>query len=165
MVLADRQHGKAYLKEIVEHHTSGQLKIAPEHTEDHVLRRMGKPGLDDLHDFKVMFDQMNRDAGKQQFLTYYLIAAYPGCSQADMQKLKTYASRELRLNPEQVQIFTPTPSTYASVMYHTGIDPFSGEKLFVEKEIAGKLRQKSVVTDKKTVRQVPVRHTKPRKRR
>ena len=165
MVLADRQHGKAYLKEIVEHHTSGQLKIAPEHTEDHVLRRMGKPGVDDLHGFKTMFDQMNRDAGKQQFLTYYLIAAYPGCSQADMQKLKTYASRELRLNPEQVQIFTPTPSTYASVMYHTGIDPFSGEKLFVEKEIAGKLRQKSVVTDKKTVPRPPVQRARPRKRR
>ncbi|MCD4673873.1 MAG: YgiQ family radical SAM protein [Anaerolineaceae bacterium] len=165
MVLADRQHGRTYLKEIVEHHTSGQLKIAPEHTEEHVLRRMGKPGTADLHQFKAMFDQMNKTAGKKQFLTYYLIAAYPGCSLADMQKLKTYASRELRLNPEQVQIFTPTPSTYASVMYHTGIDPFSGEKLFVEKDLAGKLRQKSVVTNKKHVHRPSSRRSKTRQRR
>jgi len=149
MVLADQKHGRTYLKEIVRHHTSGQMKIAPEHTEDHVLRLMGKPGADDLHDFKAMFDQMNRDAGKKQFLTYYLIAAYPGCTLADMRKLKAYASRELRLNPEQVQIFTPTPSTYASIMYHTGLDPFTGKKLFVEKEIGGKMRQKAVVTEKK----------------
>lgn len=148
MLLADRQYGRQYLQEIVEHHTSGQLKIAPEHTEEHVLRRMGKPGTASLKKFKTLFDDLNQAAGKQQFLTYYLIAAYPGCTLNDMHKLKAFASQHLRLNPEQVQIFTPTPSTYASVMYHTGLDPFTGEKLFVEKDLAGKLRQKLVVTEK-----------------
>ena len=150
MLLADRQYGRQYLQEIVEHHTSGQLKIAPEHTEEHVLRRMGKPGTASLKKFKTLFDDLNHAAGKQQFLTYYLIAAYPGCTLNDMHKLKAYASQHLRLNPEQVQIFTPTPSTYASLMYHTGLDPFTGEKLFVEKDLAGKLRQKLVVTEKQS---------------
>lgn len=164
MLLADREHGRQYLQEIVEHHTSGQLKIAPEHTEEHVLRRMGKPGSAALLKFKEQFEKMNKAAGKKQFLTYYLIAAYPGCTLSDMQKMKAYASRELHLNPEQVQIFTPTPSTYASVMYHTGLDPFTGEKLFVEKDLAGKMRQKNVVTEKQSPRPGPSRPSERRRR-
>lgn len=149
LILSDRDCGYKYLQEVVEHHVSGQMKVAPEHTEPHVLDLMGKPGRDQLLKFKDMFYDLNRKAGKKQFLTYYLIAAHPGCSEDDMKSLKAFASRELKTNPEQVQIFTPTPSTWASVMYYTEKDPFTGNPIFVEKEQGRKERQKTAVTAKK----------------
>lgn len=148
LLLADSASGRAYLKEIVDHHVSGQMKIAPEHSEDHVLARMGKPARSELVRFKQMYDQLNAESGKEQYLTYYLIAAYPGCSEADMRRLKEFAGKTLRISPEQVQIFTPLPSTYAAVMYYTGLDPFTLEPLFVEKDPARRERQKQIVTDK-----------------
>ena len=114
LILNDRKFGPAYLDEIVKHHISGQMKIAPEHTEEKVLKLMGKPGSKKLRAFKDLFDKLNRKTGKQQFLTYYLIAAHPGCDRKDMLKLKEFASKELQLRPEQVQIFTPLPSTYSA---------------------------------------------------
>jgi radical SAM superfamily enzyme YgiQ (UPF0313 family) len=148
MVMADKKNGLSYLKEVVQHHVSGQLKITPEHTDPIVLHMMGKPAVGSLTQFKSAFDRLTREAGKQQFLTYYLIAAYPGCTDRMMRSLKEYATRELHLSPEQVQVFTPTPSTYASVMYYTEKDPFTGEPIFVEKNIQKKTRQKEIVTDK-----------------
>lgn len=138
LLLADREHGHAYLQEVVEQHTSGQLKVAPEHTEDHVLARMGKPGSDQLLEFKQRFDSLSRSARKKQYLTYYMIAAHPGCSEQDMHRLKNFASQKLKIRPEQVQIFTPTPSTYSSLMYYTEMDPFTRQPIFVEKSLAGK---------------------------
>ena len=148
LILADERSGREYLKQIVKHHVSGQLKIAPEHSEAHVLALMGKPGTESLLDFKRSFDRLSKSCSKNQFLTYYLIAAYPGCTAADMQQLKKFTRNKLALNPEQVQIFTPTPSTYAALMYHTGLNPFSGEKIFVEKHPTGKERQKRIATAK-----------------
>lgn len=146
LLLADAEHGEAYLKALVEHHISGQLKIAPEHTHPDVLVRMRKPDRGSLLEFKQRFEALSDEVKKKQFLSYYLIAAYPGCTLEDMQALKRFASHELGVLPEQVQVFTPTPSTYASVMYHTEKDPFTGEPLFVEKNPAAKLRQKDVIT-------------------
>jgi uncharacterized radical SAM protein YgiQ len=146
LILSDEKHGEAYLKELVSHHTSGQLKVAPEHTQPDVLARMRKPGLDKLLAFKQRFDALSDEVKKKQFLSYYLIAAYPGCTLEDMHALKRFASQKLGILPEQVQVFTPTPSTYASVMYHTEKDPFTGEPLYVEKNPAGKKRQKEVIT-------------------
>ncbi len=146
MVLQDQQFGETYLNEIVRHHVSGQLKVAPEHSEKHVLQLMNKPNPDVLKRFKQEFDRLNKQAGKSQFLTYYFIAAYPGSTEKDMRKLHQFISRELNLRPEQVQIFTPTPGTWASVMYYTEIDPFTGEPLFVEKNPGRKERQKRMVT-------------------
>jgi uncharacterized radical SAM protein YgiQ len=146
LLSADRDCGMEYLREVVEHHTSGQMKIAPEHSEESVLRLMGKPSTRTLNEFKTNFDQLSRQAGKPQFLTYYFIAAYPGCTEQEMQKLKTYINRELRITPEQVQVFTPTPSTYASLMYYTEKDPFTSQPLFVEKGLRGKERQKEIIT-------------------
>lgn len=146
MILSDKNHGEAYLRELVTHHVSGQLKVAPEHSQSEVLALMGKPDHGKLLEFKQRFDAINREVGKKQFLSYYLIAAYPGCTQKDMQALKRFASQELDVLPEQVQVFTPTPSTYASVMYYTEKDPFTGENLFVEKNPAAKQSQKEVIT-------------------
>jgi uncharacterized radical SAM protein YgiQ len=149
MVLDDKLYGDEYLKEIVQHHTSGQLKIAPEHSEDKVLNLMGKPGKRYLTDFKNKFYHYSKEVGKNQFLTYYMIAAHPGCTENDMHKLKEFASEKLAISPEQVQIFTPTPSTYSTLMYYTEIDPFTGEKLFVEKDIAKARKQKEIATLKR----------------
>jgi uncharacterized radical SAM protein YgiQ len=148
MILSDQACGDAYLREIVEHHVSGQLKIAPEHTEAHVLEAMGKPGPQALLNFKAQFDALSREAGKPQFLTYYMIAAHPGCTTGDMLRLKKFASEKLHINPEQVQIFTPTPSTYASLMYYTELDPFTLRPIFVEKNPKRKEHQKEIVTRK-----------------
>jgi len=145
MILADRQNGLPYLRELIRHHVSGQMKIAPEHSEGHVLARMGKPGADSLLRFRELFLEMNREEGRRQFLTYYLIAAYPGCTLADMQHLRRFCVDSLRLLPRQVQIFTPTPSTYATLMYWTGQNPWTGESCFVEKTDAGRNRQKEVL--------------------
>ncbi len=149
MVLDDKQYGNEYLKEIVQHHTSGQLKIAPEHSEDKVLELMGKPGKRYLTEFRDKFYQYSKEVGKNQFLTYYMIAAHPGCTESDMHKLKEFTSSKLSISPEQVQVFTPTPSTYSTLMYYTEIDPFTGEKLFVEKDIAKTTLQKNIAVAKK----------------
>lgn len=148
LMLADSAHGDAYLREVVEHHVSGQMKVAPEHTDDHVLSKMGKPGTQCLLAFKDKFDRLSHEAHKPQFLTYYMIAAHPGCTEEDMQRLKVFASQKLQVNPEQVQIFTPTPSTYSSLMYYTELDPFTRKPIFVEKDPQRKERQKMIVTQK-----------------
>jgi uncharacterized radical SAM protein YgiQ len=148
MILGDALCGQAYLQEIVEHHVSGQLKVAPEHTEKDVLDLMGKPGRAPLLKFKDQFDRLSHAVGKPQFLTYYIIAAHPGCSAQDMLRLKRFAREKLHVNPEQVQIFTPTPSTYASLMYYTELDPFTRRPIFVEKDPPRKEHQKDIVTRK-----------------
>lgn len=146
MVLMDGNFGDEYLKELVEHHVSGQLKLAPEHTQPAVLKRMGKPGTGSLLAFKKRFDGLSQVVRKQQFLTYYLIAAHPGCTDGDMLALKEFASQKLGILPEQVQIFTPTPSTYASLMYYTEMDPFTREHIFVEKNTERRAYQKMIIT-------------------
>ena len=146
LLLHDEAHGDDYLDEVVKHHVSGQMKVAPEHTEARVLRAMGKPGPEDLVEFRKRFFEATERAGLPQFLTYYFIAAHPGCTERDMRRLRQFAVEKLELLPEQVQIFTPTPSTYASLMYYTELDPFTGEPLFVEKNFKGKRRQKDIVT-------------------
>ena len=148
LVLEDEQHGDAYLREIAHQHVSGQLKVAPEHSEDIVLSAMGKPGHADLLAFKRKFDQFSKEAGKEQYLTYYLIAAHPGCTDKDMRRLKQFATRELHISPEQVQLFTPLPSTYSALMYHTEMDPFTNKPIFVEKDAGRRERQKRIVTRK-----------------
>jgi len=148
LVLADRKQGAPYLREVVRHHTSGQMKIAPEHSEERVLACMGKPGRETLLPFRDLFRRLTAEAGKEQFLTYYLIAAHPGCTEADMEELRRFASRELAIHPEEVQLFTPAPSTISTLMYHTERDPFSGKGLFVEKTAAGRERQKKILVAK-----------------
>lgn len=146
MVLSDKNNGMTYLKQLVENHVSGQMKIAPEHVEDRVLSLMGKPKQKALRRFKELFTEFNRAAGKKQFLTYYFIAAHPGCEVKDMESLRNFARKELRMKPEQIQIFTPTPSTISTLIYHTGIDPYTGKEVFVERDINRKRIQKNVMS-------------------
>jgi uncharacterized radical SAM protein YgiQ len=148
LIADDKLNGYNYLKEIVNHHISGQMKVAPEHIDDEVLAYMGKPGKQSLVNFKVLFDKLNKESGKNQFLTYYLIAAHPGCKDENMHNLKDFATNVLKMNPEQAQVFTPTPSTYSTLMYYTQMDPKTRKPLFVEKDIIKKERQKNIVIQK-----------------
>jgi uncharacterized radical SAM protein YgiQ len=157
LILQDSAWGGQYLEDLVAHHVSGQLKIAPEHISHPVLEAMGKPANEFLEGFKRRFDAVNKRAGKKQFLTYYLIAAHPGCDLEDMEELKRYSSEILNIRPEQVQIFTPTPSTYSTLMYYTEADPFTGKPLFVEKDAGRKERQKQAVTPKRAPADRPFR--------
>ncbi len=148
LINEDKQYGQEYLKEIVNHHVSGQMKIAPEHTDDKVLKLMGKPDKKTLLDFKRNFENLNKKSGKKQFLTYYLIAAHPGSTMNDMQSLKDFTNKNLKLNPEQVQVFIPTPSTYSTLMFYTEMNPWTKQKVFVEKDQNKKQMQKDIVTAK-----------------
>ncbi len=150
MILADTRSGRLFLKKITADNVSGQMKIAPEHTQPRILTLMGKQNNRHLLEFKELFDRMSRESGKKQFLTYYMIAAHPGCTADDMAALKQFASQKLKTSPEQVQIFTPSPSTWSTLMYHTCIDPFTGEQIFVEKDPRKKELQKRIVTQKKS---------------
>lgn len=145
LVAADHVHGTEYIHCIARHHVSGQIKLAPEHASKQVLNFMGKPGTDSLLAFKKEFEAASRCYGLRQFLTYYFIAAHPGCTLEEMKALKRFATCELHLNPEQVQIFTPTPSTWSTAMYYTGIDPESGERLYVARGAGEKQRQKDIL--------------------
>ncbi|MBN1697486.1 MAG: YgiQ family radical SAM protein [Spirochaetales bacterium] len=144
LVLSDK-NGFAYLEQILRHHTSGQLKLAPEHSEEKVLALMGKTGGTSLTDFMRMFERLAEKDGKKQFLTYYFMAAHPGCTGEDMMKLDRFIRTNLKIRPEQVQIFTPTPSTWSTLMYYTGINPFTCDRLFVEKGMKAVQRQKDVI--------------------
>ncbi|MGD9733884.1 MAG: YgiQ family radical SAM protein [Desulfamplus sp.] len=161
LMFADKKSGIKYLETIVKDHVSGQLKVAPEHTEPHLLEIMGKSDKSFLLDksnamahnsalleFKKRFDTLTQQVDKKQFLTYYLMAAHPGCTLNDMKELKKFATERLHTNPEQIQIFTPTPSSYSTLMYYTGKCPFTGRLLFVEKNIKAKEEQKKAVTQR-----------------
>ena len=146
LVLYDTRSGEDYLKQILAYHTSGQLKVAPEHSEDEVLRLMGKAENRYLLKFKNLFDRLNRILKKKQYLTYYFIAAHPGCTMKNMIELKKFVRNVLRIKPEQVQVFTPSPSTYSTLMFYTGLNPFNNEKIIVEREMGKMEKQKKSIT-------------------
>jgi uncharacterized radical SAM protein YgiQ len=148
LVCADKKYGMPYLEDLVEHHLSGQMKVAPEHVVQGVLEKMAKADISSLPCFRDAFFTLTRQKNKKQFLTYYFIAAHPGCTETDMIRLKSFIKKHLKLTPEQIQIYTPTPSTYSSLMYYTERDPFTGKKIFVEKFAKGKKRQKDIITQR-----------------
>ncbi|MEE8573859.1 MAG: YgiQ family radical SAM protein [Thermodesulfobacteriota bacterium] len=145
MVMADKKNGMGYLEDLVRHHVSGQMKLAPEHSEIKVLKMMNKPGADSLLKFRDLFFKYTKKAGLKQYLTYYLIAAHPGSTEKDMAALRKFAKTKLGLLPEQVQVFTPTPSTYSTLAYYTERDPATDEPCFVEKSEKGRVRQKDII--------------------
>ncbi len=111
-----------YVKELVQHHVGGYLKIAPEHSEDNVLSKMMKPGMGAYDKFKEMFERFSKEAGKEQYLIPYFIAAHPGTTDEDMLNLALWLKKhDFKL--DQVQTFTPTPMAMATAMYHSGKNP------------------------------------------
>jgi uncharacterized radical SAM protein YgiQ len=131
-------HDHKYLKELVQKHTGGHLKVAPEHCSAYVLKQMNKPSIKAFVEFLNIFRHMSK---KEQYLVPYLISSHPGCSYDDMLDLKRFLKKN-NLTVEQVQDFIPLPMTASAAMYHTERNPYTGEKLFVEKTAAGKLKQR-----------------------
>ena len=118
-------HAPEYIKELVQHHVGGYLKIAPEHTESGPLSKMMKPGMGSYDRFKQLFDQYNLEADKKQYLIPYFIAAHPGTSDQDMMNLALWLKRH-GFRADQVQTFYPSPMSTATAMYHSGLNPLKG---------------------------------------
>ncbi len=137
-----------YLRELILNHTSGRLKVAPEHTEDSVLKLMAKPSFALFERLRKEFDNIVRSGKKKCELVPYFISSHPGCSMREMQKLADRPSLK-GLYMDQVQDFTPTPMTTSSVMYYTGLNPKNLEKVFVERDLERKKQQKSFFFKKK----------------
>ncbi len=131
-----------YLKELVLNHTSGRLKVAPEHTEDSVLKLMAKPSFKLFGRLRHEFDRIVRSGGRKCELVPYFISGHPGCGMKEMEKLSRNPDLS-GLYMDQVQDFTPTPMTTSSVMYYTGLDTKNLQKIFVERDIERKRAQKS----------------------
>ena len=143
-----------YFRELVLEHTSGILKVAPEHTEDKVLKLMAKPSFRLFIRLRKEFDSLVRKTGKHCLLIPYFISGHPGCGMAEMERLSENPALE-GIRTDQVQDFTPTPMTTSSVMFYTGIDPNTMEKVFVEKDIERKRKQKSFFFNKKVKKIFP----------
>jgi uncharacterized radical SAM protein YgiQ len=140
--LFDRQ--REYFRELLAHHVGGLLKVAPEHFVDAVTGRMGKPGRQIFERFLEYFRRESLRLGRKQFIVPYLMSGHPGCTLADMAETALTLKR-LGLKVEQVQDFTPTPGTLSTCMYHTGIDPFTGETIHVARTDREKRLQKSLL--------------------
>lgn len=133
-----------FFKELVAHHISGQLKVAPEHCVDRVLKLMNKPPFCEYLAFKDKFDNYTKKIGKEQYLVPYLISSHPGCTLSDAITLAEYLN-SVGYMPEQVQDFYPTPSTKSTCMYYTGIDPDTGEEVYVPKTKEEKALQRALL--------------------
>lgn len=135
--------GKKYLRELMLRHTSGRLKVAPEHTEDKVLYYMAKPSFRLFERLRAEFDKINREEGTHTELVPYFISSHPGCTLQDMRKLASNKSLK-GIWMEQVQDFMPTPMTTSSIMFCTGLDPRTMKEVFVERNPERKKEQKSL---------------------
>ena len=143
--LALRDH--EYIRELVTHHVGGYLKIAPEHSEKNTLSKMMKPSISSYDEFKKLFDKYSNEAGKEQYLIPYFIAAHPGCDEEDMLNLSLWLKKH-RFKPDQVQTFYPSPMALATAMYYSQKNPlekvrYKGEKLNVCKDIDNRRLQKA----------------------
>ena len=154
---------RPYLKELILDHTSGRLKVAPEHTEDHVLEKMGKPSFKLFTVLRREFDRITREAGRRTGLVPYFISSHPGCTMRDMEAL----SRNPALKGiwmDQVQDFTPTPMTASSVMYWSGLDPRDFSPVFTERDLDKKRSQKSFFFKNDSCNKKKSSNIAPRKR-
>ena len=131
-----------YGEELIKHHVSGRLKVAPEHTSSSVLKLMRKPSWEQYERFYHFFEKVNDEAGLRQQLIPYFISSHPGCTNKDMQHLAERC-RQMHYRPEQVQDFTPTPMTLATTMFYTGVNPYTMEPVYVAKTKEEKQKQNS----------------------
>ena len=141
-LLEDR--GSPFLAELVQHHISGQLRVAPEHCVDSVLDFMGKPRIGVYEQFLDRYRRLNERSGKEQFAVPYLMSSHPGCTLADAVALACYLNKK-RAQPEQVQDFYPTPGTLSTCMYYTGIDPRTMADIYVPRDPEEKRMQRALL--------------------
>lgn len=141
-LMADKD--KTFLRELCEHHVSGQLKVAPEHISNAVLKRLGKPAVEVYNKFVQAYKDMNKKIGKEQYLVPYLMSSHPGSTLKEAIELAEYL-RDLGYMPEQVQDFYPTPSTISTCMYYTGLDPRTMEEVYVSTNPHEKAMQRALI--------------------
>ena len=141
-LLAD--NSDEFFRELVEHHVSGQLKVAPEHCSNFVLDKMGKPHIEVYRRFVKKFYKLTGEAGKEQYLVPYLMSSHPGCRLADAIDLALFLKQN-KMHPEQVQDFYPTPGTISTCMYYTELDPYTLEPIFVPKTPQQKAEQRALL--------------------
>lgn len=146
-----------YNRELIARHVSGRLKVAPEHTETHVLDVMRKPSFQHFEQFKKLFDTVNKKEGLKQQLIPYFISSHPACREIDMAQLAV-KTKKLNVLPEQIQDFTPTPMTLATEIFYSGIHPYTGQKIFTATTPEEKLAQRKYFFwwDKKYRRDIEV---------
>ena len=142
--LADKDGGRAFVRELCAHHVSGQLRVAPEHVSNAVLGVMGKPQHAVYERFVKLFEEANAECGLKQFVVPYLMSSHPGSTLDEAIELAEYV-RDMGFNPEQVQDFYPTPSTISTVMYFTGVDPRTMERVYVPKKPHDKALQRALI--------------------
>ena len=141
-LIADQN--EEFFKELVTHHTSGQLKVAPEHCSDNVLKYMGKPRISVYNRFEKRFYELTKSIGKKQYLVPYLMSSHPGSTLNDAIELSLFLKRN-RLRPEQVQDFYPTPGTVSTCMFYTGLDPYTLEPVYVPRTPEEKAEQRALL--------------------
>lgn len=141
-LIADKD--EEFFKELVTHHISGQLKVAPEHCSSRVLDCMGKPHIDVYERFKKRFYKLTESAGKKQFLVPYLMSSHPGSTVNDAIELSLFLKKE-GLHPEQVQDFYPTPGTISTCMFYTGLNPMNMQKVYVPRTPEEKAQQRALL--------------------
>ncbi len=135
---------ESFFKELVQHHVSGQLKVAPEHCSANVLKRMGKPPVTVYNRFKKRFYELTKSIGKKQYLVPYLMSSHPGSTIKDAIELALFLKEE-GLHPEQVQDFYPTPGTVSTAMFYTGLDPLTMEPVYVPRTPKEKAEQRALL--------------------
>ena len=135
---------KEFFKELVQHHVSGQLKVAPEHCSAVVLDKMGKPHIESYKRFSDEFYKITKGMGKEQYLVPYLMSSHPGSTLKDAVELALFLKKE-RIRPEQVQDFYPTPGTVSTCMFYTGIDPYTMQEVYVPKSAEEKAMQRALL--------------------
>lgn len=135
---------ETFFKELVSHHISGQLKVAPEHCSANVLKNMGKPPIDAYLKFKKRFFELTKSVGKKQFLVPYLMSSHPGSTLKDAIELAVFLKKE-GLHPEQVQDFYPTPGTISTCMFYTGLNPITMEPVYVPRTPKEKAQQRALL--------------------
>ena len=135
---------KEFLREICAHHVSGQMRVAPEHISDNVLKEMGKPKVEIYNAFVREFEKINKELGLKQYIVPYLMSSHPGSRLKDAIALAEYI-RDMGYIPEQVQDFYPTPGTVSTCMYHTGINPLTKEKVYVPRSPHEKAMQRALI--------------------
>ena len=135
---------ETFFKELVTHHTSGQLKVAPEHCSDNVLKYMGKPKISVYKKFEKRFYELTKSIDKKQYLVPYLMSSHPGSTINDAIELALFLKRN-RLHPEQVQDFYPTPGTVSTCMFYTGLDPYTLEPVYVPRTPEEKAQQRALL--------------------
>ena len=139
-----RDKDESFFRELVAHHVSGQLKVAPEHCSPGVLAAMGKPGFDVYKRFRSRFYQLTEAAGKKQYLVPYLMSSHPGSTLRDAVELALFLKSE-KLHPEQVQDFYPTPGTVSTCMFYTGLDPVTMRPVYVAASNEEKAMQRALL--------------------